>query len=205
MRIANICLSTLLCAGLTVTFVSCSASAPKPVSVAEKPASEGQRQRFLSELHGSRKLLSDALAAKPKTTKTAAVEGLIQAETKLLELLKNAKLEDQEAPRETGLTGDAAKKAVEDSEKETDEQVAACLTKWDVTGGAGSEAKETGPLGESFRKERDATLAFVRESQFSFFRRTIKHPTCGSMSLATSLMLQAEATTKLSEVVNAAP
>lgn len=196
----------MLCAGFALVSAGCS-SPQTGTGAEEKPASRGQRNPILSELHGSRKLLSDALAANPATTQAGAVEALIRMETELLTAMKGAVLSPDPHPLEReGLAREELQQLGRETEEASRSAIDGCLEK--LSGGAlatpeGVTPRSATELGEAFRSERDATLAFVRESEFSFYRRTIEHPQCGSMNLATAFMLQAELSTKVAENVRA--
>ncbi|MCW5965410.1 MAG: hypothetical protein KIT83_15345 [Bryobacterales bacterium] len=213
MKIALLCLSTLFVAGLAMVSVSCAKPEdPQP----EPPPTRGQRDRAMSELHGSRKLFTDAMAAmgadafvapgeNGAPSPAAKVEALVQLERTLQVAMQNSTVGPAAHPMEQqeGLSREERQKRNEEAAASMRTVIAACLDKYPDSAWApsGDAAKPKADLEATFREARDATIAYARETEHNFLRRQVEFPNCGTIDLMTAMMAQAELTAKVSETL----
>lgn len=212
MKIALLGLSTLAIAGLALFSAGCATTeAPQP----EPPPAKGQRDRVMSELHGSRKLLTDAMAAVsadafgaagPADAPSAAtkVEALVALERALQAAMQNSVAGADPHPLEQeGLSREERQQRNEEFAATMRTKIAACLEKYPDTAwkGSGNSSAPKADLERNFREVRDATITYARETQHNFLRREIEFPQCGSMELMTAMMAQAELTAKMAETL----
>lgn len=209
MKIALLSLSSLLVVCLAFLASSCATpEAPQP----ETPPSRGQRDRVMSELHGSRKLLLDALAAVSEEKLAAAgaagapsgaekVAALLEWERDLLAKMQASQVNaPAPAPEPQGLSREERQKRAEEQAAALRARIAACTENYPETAwkpAAGAAAKEA--LEQAFKDARDATITYARETEHNFARRQIEFPKCGQMDLTTAMMLHAELTARLAE------
>lgn len=216
MKSCILCFSFATLSFLLLLSASCAKEAtPAP----EEPPARGERDRLMSELHATRKILLDAIASvsdqKLKTplgenqpSPSEAVEALIIRERNLLTAMGASTLGADSAadePKELSREERQARGA-EAAEKMRD-VVDACVMKIGPDGFRvlPNPANLDGAnLTQGFRATRDANIVFVRETNYSLRRRMVKDDTCGSMNLTTALMLQSALTIEVAKMVKAA-
>lgn len=173
----------------------------------------------MSELHGARKLLSDALEsvsaerlATPGAGETAspaeAVEALMHLELTIQSAMQNSSPGTVPHPTEAeGLSREEQQKLNEESDAAMQAAITSCLEQYPIgefRPPAGMVVRTGEELASAFRTARDGTIQYARETEHNFLRRKIELSQCGSMDLRTAMMLQAELTAKVAEVVKAA-
>ncbi len=211
MKIVLLCLSSLVFAGLALMSTGCGKAAV-PEQAVEPPPARGHRDRVMSELHGTRKQLTDALttmsaeafaaAGKDSAASPAAkVATLIQVEKALQASMQGSAPGAMPHPMEDseGLSREERLKRNEEFASAIQSAAAGCLEKypesaWTLGSGTAKADAET-----EFRAVRDATIAYARETPHNLLRRTVEFPNCGPMNLMTAMMTQAELTAKLAE------
>lgn len=222
MELVNPMKSSILCffSATLPLLLLLSASCSKPAAPApEEPPSRGERDRLMSELHATRKVLLDAIAAvSDEKLKTAAgenqpspseaVEALIIRERNLLTAMGGATLSTEPTPAEPkDLSPEQRQERARELAAKIANTVTACVDKIGIDGfrvlpnPAGLDGAN---LSQGFKATRDANIVFVRETNYSLDRRIVKDDACGDMNLATALMLQSALTDKAAELVKAA-
>ncbi|MCU0227997.1 MAG: DinB family protein [Bryobacterales bacterium] len=213
MKILLLSLSGLALAGLALFSSGCGAPKP-PETAVEPPPVRGHRDRVMSELHGTRKQLTDALTAmsaeafvapgkEASPSAAARLATLVRVEKALLEAMQGSKPGTAAHPMEEseGLSREERQKRYEEFTASMQSSAAACLERYPESAwAAGSaDAKPKADAEAEFRTVRDATIAYARETPHNFLRRTVEFPGCASMNLMTAMMTQAELTGKLVE------
>jgi hypothetical protein len=215
MRLSTFWFPLAALAGALLLTVSCAKQ--EPAAAPEEPPSRGERDRAMSELHGTRKLLLDAIdtASNEKfkgplgenlPSPSEAVEALVIRERNLLTAMGASEItKPSPEPAPAGLTREQRAAREAEQAKALEETLNACLAKIGADGFRvmPNPAILDGPnLAQGFRAARDANIAFARETNHSFQRRTIKDAACGEMDLRTAMMLQAKLTEKVAEMVS---
>lgn len=185
----------------------------------EEPPSRGERDRVMSELHATRKVLLDAIAAvsdeklksatvENQPSPSEAVEALIIRERNLLTAMGASILGPEPAAAEAkDLSPKERQERAGETAAKIRNAVAVCVAKIGIDGfrvlpnPAGLDGAN---LTQGFRATRDANIAFVREMNYSLSRRIVKDDACGDMNLTTVLMLQSALTDRVAELVKAA-
>ncbi len=222
MELVNPMKSFTLCfsfATLSLLILLLSSCAKQAAPAPEEPPSRGERDRLMSELHATRKILLDAIASvSDEKLKTAAgenqpspseaVEALIIRERNLLTAMGASVLGTEPMEAEPkGLSREEMQKRAADAAAKIHSAVDACVEKIGIDGfrvlpsPAGLDGAN---LTQGFRATRDANIVFVRETNYSLQRRIVKDDKCGDMNLTTALMLQSALTGKVAEMVKAA-
>jgi hypothetical protein len=217
MRLTTSWLLLFLLAGALLLTISCAKQ--EPAMAPEEPPTRGERDRVMSELHGTRKLLLDAIEAVSderfkaplgdnQPSPSEAVEALVIRERNLLTAMGAAtvtKPAPEAAPE--GLSREQREARDAAQAKAFQESLDACVAKIGPDGFRvmPNPAILDGPnLAQGFRAARDANIAFARETTYNFQRRTIKDAACGEIDLRTAMMLQAKLTEKVAEMVASA-
>ena len=182
----------------------------------ETPAARGQRDRVMSELHAARKMLLDAMGTisdekfkekmgESQPSPSEAVEALIIRERNLLTAMSSSELDSAVSPLENESLGkEERQRLAQESGEAMRTLIEGCVAKigpsdFKVVPNPANLGKAD--LEQGFKVARDANIAFARESSYSFLRRSINDDTCGRMNLQTAMMLQAELTKKVAEMV----
>ncbi|MDZ7637489.1 MAG: hypothetical protein U5J83_04460 [Bryobacterales bacterium] len=206
-------------AALAMLFLLSVSCAKQEVPEAEAPPARGERDRVMSELHASRKLLLDATASigeekfkspmgENRPSPSEAVEALIIRERNLLTAMGASTLGPETAEAEPeGLSREERQARAAEAARKIQSAVDGCVAKIGTDGfrvipnPANLAAAD---LAQGFRAARDANLAFVRETDYNLRRRTVKDGACGDIDLMTAMMLQSALTTNVAEMVTAA-
>lgn len=214
MRFPKFWFSAAALAGALLLSVSCAKQ--EPAATPEEPPARGERDRVMSELHGTRKLLLDAIDAvsdekfkaplgENLPSPSEAVEALVIRERNLLTAMGAATVtQPAPEPAPAGLTREQRDAREAEQAKAFAETLAACMAKIGPDGFRviPNPAILDGPnLAQGFRAARDANIAFARETTYNLRRRTIKDAACGEMDLRTAMMLQASLTEKVAGMV----
>jgi hypothetical protein len=217
MRLSTFWFPLAALAGALLLTVSCAKQ--EPAAAPEEPPARGERDRVMSELHGTRKLLVDAIGAvsdekfkaplgENLPSPSEAVEALVIRERNLLTAMGASEItKPAPEPAPAGLTREQRAAREAEQAKALAETLDACLAKIGQDGFRviPNPAILDGPnLAQGFRAARDANIAFARETNYSFQRRTIKDAACGEMDLRTAMMLQAKLTDKVVGMVTGA-
>lgn len=213
MKIAILCLSTIILASLA--FLTGSCAAPPPAPEPETPPSRGQRDRVMSELHGSRKLLTDVLAviseeklaapgAEGLPSLAEQVAALVEWERTLLANMQASQVSAAAPqPEPTGLSREERQKRNEEQAAAMRARLAGCMENYPATAWKPTATAQLSKaaLEQSFREARDATITYARETTHNFARRQVEVPKCAPMDLTDAMMFQAEMTAKLAEAL----
>jgi hypothetical protein len=207
-------MSAAVAAAMLLFSLSCA----KEVAMApEPPPARGERDRIMSELHGTRKVLLDVLAkisdekfkakmGENQPSPSEAVEALIIRERNLLTAMGASTLNPAADPLDNGgLSAEERQKLAGENAKAMQAAIEGCIAKMEP--GDFRVIPNPANLGvvdltQGFRATRDANIAFARETNYNFRRRTIKDDKCGDMSLTTAMMLQSALTNRVAEMVS---
>jgi hypothetical protein len=215
MKLLSLLLCSVLCFGFAIVSGGCGGSSSTSEAAPEPPPTRGQRDRVMSELHGSRKLLGDAIEAavpakfsagsEDAASPATAVAALIQMEQGLLDALQNSTPVDAAHPTESdSLSREERQRLNEESAAAMRKMIDGCIDRIPASGmKASADAASASPeeMLASFRSTRDNTILYARETEHSFLRRKIDVAACGSVDLMTGMMLHAELTSRVADYV----
>lgn len=206
-------------ATLSFLFLLTTSCAKQTATAPEEPPARGERDRLMSELHATRKILLDAIASvsdvqlktspgENRPSPSEAAEALIIRERNLLTAMGASTLgAEPDAAEPKGLSREEQQARATEAAAKISAAVNGCVAKLGADGFRvlpNPASLDGANLTQGFRATRDANIVFVRETNYSLRRRMVKDDACGDMNLTTALMLQSALTNEVAEMVKAA-